>query len=354
MVKKFAVFSSCARSSNIRGMLINQKYSPGRESSEIVYGALDLGTNNCRLLMAVPAGAGFQVVDAFSRMTRLGEGLGNGNLLSPAAIDRTLAALKFCADKLQRRQVRRVRAVATEACRRASNCHDFLSQVKAETGLTLEIISSHEEACLAMAGCAPLLNEQPDDALVFDIGGGSTELIRVYGCSNQRRILQVLSLPLGVVTMAERFADSLYDPDGYQRVVASAAEQLRGFDADHSLSRMAESGRLQMLGTSGTVTTLAGIYLELARYDRAQVDGLTMTFAAIEAVSGKLLRSSFEQRAHHPCIGRERADLVVAGCAILAAICRLWPTGQLRVADRGVREGILLSLMRADRAEVLA
>jgi exopolyphosphatase/guanosine-5'-triphosphate,3'-diphosphate pyrophosphatase len=241
--------------------------------------------------------------------------------------------------------------VATEACRRAANCGDFLVQVKAETGLTLEIITSHEEACLAMAGCAPLLTVEPADALVFDIGGGSTELIRVGGTGDQRRILQVLSVPLGVVTMAERFGEQLHDPDGHERVVASAADQLRSFDPDHSLSDLARSGRLQMLGTSGTVTTLAGIHLDLARYDRAQVDGLTMSFATIEAVSDKLLHSSFEQRARHPCIGRERADLVVAGCAILAAICRLWPTGHLRVADRGVREGILLSMMRADRAE---
>lgn len=331
-------------------MLINQKSSLGRETSQTVYGALDLGTNNCRLLLAVPQGEGFHVVDAYSRMTRLGEGLAASGRLSQNAVERTIAALKFCAQKLSRRHVRRVRAVATEACRRAANCSDFLHQVGRETGIEMEIISAREEAYLALTGCSPLLEPQPDNGLVFDIGGGSTELISVRRDGCQSIIDTILSLPLGVVTMAEQFGGDLHHPEGYERVVTAAMQQLRGFDPGGALSRLAASGQLQMLGTSGTVTTLAGIHLDLQRYDRAQVDGLTMDFADIESVSHRLLHSGFEQRAGHPCIGRERADLVVAGCAILAAICRLWPTGKLRVADRGVREGLLLSMMRADRA----
>jgi exopolyphosphatase/guanosine-5'-triphosphate,3'-diphosphate pyrophosphatase len=319
-------------------MLDNQK--------DTVYGALDLGTNNCRLLLAVPQGDGFQVVDAFSRMTRLGEGLAASGSLSPSAIERTVVALKFCAQKLSRRKVERVRAVATEACRRAANCSDFIEQVGWETGIALEIISAKEEAYLALTGCSPLLSRNVADGLVFDIGGGSTELIRVRG----EEILSTLSLPLGVVTLAERFGEAIHDDAAYESLVAEAMTQLRAFDPDGELSRLAADGRLQMLGTSGTVTTLGGIHLDLPRYDRSQVDGLRMDFAAIEKVSRGLLASSFDYRAAHPCIGRERADLVVAGCAILAAICRLWPTGSLRVADRGVREGILLSMMRADRA----
>jgi len=239
--------------------------------------------------------------------------------------------------------------VATEACRRAANYRDFLERVRSETGLALEIITPREEACLAMAGCAPLLDTAPETALVFDIGGGSTELIRVALAADEcPRIEAIESLPLGVVTMAEQCCGDLDCSKGYERIVSEAMEKLRCFDRDGALGALARAGKLQMLGTSGTVTTLGGIHLGLDRYDRSQVDGLTMAFSDIEAISVRLLNSSHGERATHPCVGPDRADLVVAGCAILAAICRLWPTGSLRVADRGVREGILLSMMRAD------
>jgi exopolyphosphatase/guanosine-5'-triphosphate,3'-diphosphate pyrophosphatase len=320
-------------------------YDPNRP----VYGALDLGTNNCRLLMAVPQGDGFQVIDAFSRMTRLGEGLAASGQLAPHAIERTVAALKLCANKLNRRNTRRVRAVATEACRRAANYRDFIERVLDETGLELEIITPREEACLAMEGCAPLLDPEPAAAIVFDIGGGSTELVHVaLQAEGSLEVLAIESLPLGVVTLAEEAQSELDCVDGYGRIVAEAAEKLRCFDRDGALGALARSGGLQMLGTSGTVTTLGGIHLNLERYDRSKVDGLTMGFDAVHAISDKLLKATHAERCAHSCVGPERADLVMAGCAILAAICQLWPVGTLRVADRGVREGILLSMMRAD------
>jgi exopolyphosphatase/guanosine-5'-triphosphate,3'-diphosphate pyrophosphatase len=320
--------------------------APGEER---VYGALDLGTNNCRLLLATPAADGFRVVEAFSRITRLGEGLASSGKLSEPAIRRTLGALHHCAQRLSRSGTERVRAVATEACRRAANCTQFLRRVKDETGLAMEIISAEEEAHLALAGCAPLLDGRHPHALVFDIGGGSTELIRVRMAGNDILVEAVASLPLGVVTLAEdRFTD-IHHPDGYADTVAAARRLLRHFDGDGFLANLAAAGDLQLLGTSGTVTTLAGIHLNLPRYDRAQVDGMIMEFPAIAAVSRRLLAATADERAASPCVGAERADLVVAGCAILEAICDLWPAGRLRVADRGVREGLLLSMMRADR-----
>lgn len=316
-----------------------------------VYAALDLGTNNCRLLMAVPSAHGFRVVDAYSRTTRLGEGLAGSGLLSEAAIARTLAALKQCVGRMERRGVTRFRSVTTEACRRAGNCRHFIEQVRSQTGLEMEIISAEEEARLALAGCSPLLRRDMPDALVFDIGGGSTELMHV-GVHRQRgseEVLSMASLPLGVVTLAEDRGDRLHTPDGYAATVDDVCHRLAAFDADGRLATLVSRGQVQMLGTSGTVTTLAGVHLRLPRYDRAVVDGLVMDFADIASVSRRLVESCADERASHPCIGSERADLVVAGCAILEAICRLWPVGRLRVADRGVREGVLMSLMRADR-----
>lgn len=263
---------------------------------------------------------------------------------------RTLAALKHCAQRLTQRGVQRVRAVATEACRRASNCAVFLSRIEADTGLAMEIISAEEEARLALAGCAALLDHNPPCGLVFDIGGGSTELIRVCVRPGSAipEIEAFLSLPFGVVTLAEECGPAIHCPDGYAATVRRLSAVLRRFDADGALTRLAAGARVQMLGTSGTVTTLAGVHLNLSRYNRAAVDGLLMDFNSVAAVSRRLLSATAEERAAHPCIGKERADLVVAGCAILEAICRVWPAGRLRVADRGVREGVLLSMMYAD------
>lgn len=323
-----------------------QACAPGQGD---IYAALDLGTNNCRMLVARPARRGFRVIDAFSRATRLGEGLAVTGALSDAAMLRTIDALKMCGEKMMRNGVTRARYVATEACRRATNCDSFLSMVARETGLAIEIISPQEEARLALAGCAPLLDRDMPHALVFDIGGGSTELIWVRTERGRpEQILGFASLPLGVVTLTEHRGADLGSAAGYRAVVADVARLLEPFDSRHGISAGIAAGGAQMLGTSGTVTTLGGIVLDLPRYDRQVVDGHVLEFSDIEAVSHRLAAMTHGQRVSHPCIGRERADLVVAGCAILEAICKTWPLGRLRVADRGVREGVLLSMMRAD------
>ena len=316
-----------------------------------VLAALDLGTNNCRLLVARPRGEGFRVVDAFSRIVRLGEGLGASGSLSRAAMDRTVEALKVCAGKMRRQGVTHARSVATEACRRADNCAEFVGRVRRETGIAIEIISNHEEAALAFAGCAPLLMDSPRRALAFDIGGGSTEV----GCLELAagappRLASSHSIPVGVVVLAERHGTGRISPAIYEAMVEETMALLREFAAAAELSEAAMAGELQMLGTSGTITTLCGVHLELPRYDRARVDGASLDFATIDKISESLAGMGWEERAAIPCIGRERADLVVAGCAILAAICRLFPVGRLRVADRGVREGILMGLLAAGAA----
>ena len=314
--------------------------------------ALDLGTNNCRLLIARPVGAGFRVVDAFSRIVRLGEGLAATGTLSDEAIERTLEALKICAAKIAGRKVDGGRYVATEACRRAVNCEEFLARVQREIGLEIEIISSREEARLVVAGCSPLLHPRTPYAIIFDIGGGSTEIVwlRLWrGPDGRRRplILGAISLPFGVVTLTDRFGGTEVLPATYKLMVAEAAAALIPFECRHRILRKVHAGKVQMLGSSGTVTTLAGIHLALPRYIRAMVDGSMLTFEQIAAVSAHLAGLDFAGRAANPCIGHERADLVLSGCAVLDAICATWPVGRLRVADRGVREGILLDLMQA-------
>ena len=321
------------------------------------FAALDLGTNNCRLLIARPAGGGFRVVDAFSRIVRLGEGLDASGRLSEAAMARTLDALKVCADKIAQRRVAAGRAVATEACRRAANCGGFLDRVRDETGIELDIISAGEEARLVVSGCAPLLHPRVPYAIVFDIGGGSTEIVWLRQGSRREpwqktprpEIFGSISLPFGVVTFTERFGGNEVSPTIYRAMVDEAEAALAPFERQHRVRHHIAARRVQMIGSSGTVTTLAGIQLALPRYIRAMVDGSTLTFAQIDKVSSHLAGLDLAGRAASPCVGRERADLVLSGCAILDAICATWPIGQLRVADRGIREGILFDLMRGGR-----
>lgn len=313
--------------------------------------ALDLGTNNCRLLIAVPAASGFRVIDAFSRIVRLGQGLQKHQKLSEDAMERTLQALKICARKMAKRNVTLSRVVATEACRRARNCDDFLERVAAETELDIEIISTREEAELALAGCVPLFDPKIPNALVFDIGGGSTELVWHRGKAraigrNGKSDLDAISLPFGVVTLAERHGGDRFDRATYRRMVDESRSALDAFEARFDIGAAIRDGAVQMVGTSGTVTTLAGIRMNLRRYDRDRVDGTYLDFGEMEEIAERLASVGFDERAAMPCIGQERADLVVAGCAILQGICERWPVGRLRVADRGLREGILFDLLQ--------
>ncbi len=316
------------------------------------YAALDLGTNNCRLLVAKSAarsGEGsFVVIDAFSRIVRLGEGLAATGALCEAAMARTIEALKICAIKVASHRVAGARYIATEACRRAANCADFMLRVRSETGIALEIISTEEEARLVVTGCAPLLDPNLPYALVFDIGGGSTELawLSLRDGVAKPEIINSLSLPHGVVTLSDRYGGREVSESAYAAMVEEIYGAIVGIEARHAIRRRIEQGEVQMLGSSGTVTTLAAVHLGLPRYSRNRIDGTFISFDALRAASRLLARQSHDERAANPCIGPERADLVLAGCAILEAICLLWPVGQLRVADRGIREGILLGLVR--------
>ena len=281
-------------------------------------------------------GGGFRVIDAFSRIVRLGEGVSRSRRLSDAAVERSVAALRICAAKLERRGVTAVRAVATEACRRAENCDEFIDLVERETGITLDIISTHEEARLALAGCAPLLDPAVRGALVFDIGGGSTGLMWLeLGPGGRTRMIDQISVPQGVVGLTESYGGDRVSAATYVRMVDEITAALAAFEARNGIRRAVERGEVQMLGTSGTVTTLAGIHLGLQRYERSVVDGSYLQIDHARAVAGGCWNWISPGRAAYPCIGRERADLVVAGCAVLEAICDTWPVTRLRIADRG-------------------
>jgi len=322
----------------------------GRDRGGATYAALDLGTNNCRLLVARPTAESFRVVDAFSRIIRLGEGVSSSGRLSDAAIARAIAALTICRDKMKNRGVTRARLIATEACRAAANGADFRARVSRMIGLDLDVIDRETEATLAATGCTPLIDREADGVILFDIGGGSSELVRLGrshdapGGPPMPRIEAWVSLPLGVVTLAERHGGHHVTRDIYEAMVGEVAALIAPFAGSHGGSL----GGVHLLGTSGTVTTIAGVHLNLRRYDRSRVDGCWMSAGEIGDVTDRLIGMSYDERVASPCVGAERADLVLAGCAILEAIRRAFPCPRLRVADRGLREGMLVQMMRED------
>jgi exopolyphosphatase/guanosine-5'-triphosphate,3'-diphosphate pyrophosphatase len=330
----------------------------GRERSageQPCYAALDLGTNNCRLLIATPSQSGFRVVEAYSRIVRLGEGLSQSGRLSDEAMERALAALKLSGEKVRRRRVVKFRAIATQACRIATNGQAFVNRVANETGVKLKIISPQEEAKLSVTGCLNLLDGRHEAALVVDVGGGSTELswVDLKGVTPGAMppVRAWLSVPIGVVTLAERFPEGEVATEAWFReMVEHMKAQIAAFRRADPMKPVFEADRAHMVGTSGAITSLAGMHLRLPRYDRNRVDGIWMSRDQCETAAGDLLSLSAAQRAAQPCIGPDRADLVLAGAAILQAVQEEWPCNRVRVADRGLREGILLSLM-AERGQ---
>ena len=323
------------------------------------YAALDLGTNNCRLLVARPAREGFRIVDAFSRIVRLGEGLSQSGRLNQAAIERTLNALDVCRDKMEARGVSRARLIATEACRSALNGVEFIARVRHDIGLDLEIVDRETEAHLAAEGCASLADAQAEGIVLFDIGGGSSEIVWLARDSApvstaqpttadlRSRVRHWASLKLGVVTLAEKFGGYEISAEVYESMVAYVTDALAQFISD--TQQQARCTRFHLLGTSGTVTTIAGIHLGLPRYDRRRVDGIWMDDVDVTAAIERLRRMTYADRVANGCIGQERADLVLAGCAIFDAIWRVFPARRVRIADRGLREGLLMQMMSADR-----
>lgn len=325
-----------------------------------VFAALDLGTNNCRLLVAegchkanADSPPMLKVLDSFSRIVRLGEGVAETGALSDAAMERTLEALHLCQKKLERFPHRRNRFVATEACRRASNGEQFLARAQKMTGLAIDIISAEEEASLAFQGCASLLKPQPPQALVIDIGGGSTEFMWVEVLREGEPLTPLVphkvhhwfSLPHGVMNLSEKFGGAGFAEVYFEEMVEYLMQRLEAFDQGHHIEQAAQDRQLQLLSTSGTVTTLAAIYLGLPRYERARIDGITLGTDKLRQSIAGILDMRASERFNHPCIGSDRSDFIISGCAIFEAICRLWPVHDITIADRGVREGIILSLM---------
>ncbi|OUI83502.1 exopolyphosphatase [Gluconobacter sp. DsW_056] len=316
------------------------------------FGAIDLGTNNCRLMIAAGTPTGFRVVDSFNRSVRLGEGLRASGRLAEDSMKRALDALRVCAERMRQWPLVHVRAVATEACRQAANGREFLARVQHETGLTIDIITAREEAELALESCSPLFRQpehrpvHADRGVLFDIGGGSTEVawVRIDPERQTQTLIGTTSVPVGVITLQEMFGEG--HGSSYETMVSHVQEYLKGFENVHRIRREVTHGKTRLIGTSGTVTTLAGVALSLPRYNRAAIDGLTLPGHSMMDAIGSLRGLDHDELAEHPCVGAERMKFVLPGCAIFEAIHRLWPVEDVTIADRGLRDGMLLRMAR--------
>ncbi len=326
---------------------------------ENIFAALDLGTNNCRLLVAKPAGEHFRVIDSYSRVVRLGSGLSTTGRLSDESMSAAIEAIGVCASKMKSKKVTRWRCVATQACRQADNGQDFLKRVKVQTGINLEIISPRVEARLSVMGCLNLADTRKDVALVVDIGGGSTELSwvdlrRLRTPGGGRRVHRPpisawASLPVGVVTLSEQIPEHDDKVTWYADLKQAVVDAIHQAGCETRFTKTFEDGKGHLIGTSGTITSLASVHLKLPYYQRNKVDGLWMPSDEAIAIARRMSQSSVEDRAREPSIGEDRAALLVAGCAIMDVLCEMWPSQRIRVADRGLREGMLIGLMQQSR-----
>jgi exopolyphosphatase/guanosine-5'-triphosphate,3'-diphosphate pyrophosphatase len=323
------------------------------------------------MLIATPSADQFRVVDAYSKSVRLGIDLERTGSLSRRAINRTVSALQTCAEKLAAYGVVHTKFVATEACRRAENGIGFLEEVREQTGLELEIIRPSEEARLAVISCASLVGHDAEQALIVDIGGGSTELVWIDlegvppdaraaaimrirpthknkgapVAQGEARVVDWISVPTGVATLYEKYRDVDDDTARFALMSWYFEEQIQDFKPYRDEAFFGDLEGFQVIGTSGTVTTVGAAHLGLQRYDRSKVDGMQMRSDEVDAVVSQFLQLGPEGRRTHPGIGRDRTRLIMAGAAIFQTLLRAWPTDCIRVADRGLREGLLYSMM---------
>lgn len=329
---------------------------PRKSGRPQYFGAVDLGTNNCRLLIARSMQNGFQVVDSYSNVVRLGAGLARTGKLAEPNMDAAIEAIKVCASKMKSKSVKRWRCIATQACREASNGEEFMRRVKEETGLSFETISPRVEARLSVMGCMNILDLDKEIALVIDIGGGSTELswVDIRKLNNNKMSRRIsrppisawTSLPVGVVNLSEMYPEDPSDLAGwFQSMKDYVREKIDDNDSATRFANTFKEGRGHLVGTSGTITSLAGVHLKLPYYQRNKIDGIWVDSEHIIGTAKKLSTMTLEERQKEPCIGMDRATMLVAGCAILDVIYDLWPSERIRVADRGLREGMLMGLM---------
>lgn len=302
---------------------------------------IDLGSNTVRLLVADVEGPGrWRVVAEHQTVTRLGEGLAATGALGEVPMARTLAVVRDYVARGAALGATETRIVATSAVREAANGSVFAAAVERATGWRVRVVSGEDEARLTLLGVRHGVGPLAGPVVVFDIGGGSTEYILADG----EQVRATASLRLGVVPLAERYPfPERVDRSRYAALLREVMRQLaRELPAEILSARPAH-----LVGTAGTVTTLAALDLGLPRYDAGRVQGHRLSRAAIERLGARLGSLTVGERAALPCLEPGRADLIVPGVAIVMATLDCLGVDGLTVSDSGLREGILAAAAHA-------
>lgn len=302
--------------------------------------AVDLGTNTVRLLVVEAEGREWRPLHQSQRVTRLGEGQAETGRLLEAPMQRTVDTVSEFIAAARGLGASEIRVVATSAVREAPNRAELLALLRAATGLDASVVSGEEEARLTLQGVAAGLPQLGGSFVLFDIGGGSTELV----LGEDGRLGAVVSLQLGVVRLAERYGDA--GPVDWARFALMRGE-IDGRLAREIPARIIEARAPALVGTAGTVTTLAALDLGLPAYDASRVQGHTLARGAVERLLNRLGALAVAERARLPCLEPGRADVIIPGIAICLAVMDRLGYGSLVVSDRGLREGILCEILSA-------
>jgi exopolyphosphatase/guanosine-5'-triphosphate,3'-diphosphate pyrophosphatase len=316
-----------------------------------------------------------KVIDSFAKIISLGEGIKQTGVLSEEAIERTIVALRACKKKLDSHRIYKMRAVATEACRQASNTKSLIERVNSEIGVDLEVISPQEEARLVLKGCSGVISDEKNYGILMDIGGGSTEVVWLKINKGMTRptisVIDSISLPFGVVTISDTYTHSKNNQEIYTVLRKNILSTIDTFMKKNNIRTNFSKGDVQVITSSGTTTTLGSLTLGLSTYDRSSVDGKDFSSKKIVEVGEELLSRYLSSTPTTVKLGKEknfitnkffdhvldksseefkifaynRMGLLAAGVVIINSILESIGDCLVRIADRGVREGILYDLM---------
>jgi exopolyphosphatase/guanosine-5'-triphosphate,3'-diphosphate pyrophosphatase len=297
-----------------------------------MFAAIDIGSNTLRMLIGRSVDGQVVTHKIYRQVTRLSGDFCDKKGLAQASMQRALDALTLFSKSAQQEQVGAIKAVATEAVRRAPNRNDFINRVKQETGIDIEVIDGNREAVLTTSGVLSVVKPLPTKAIIMDIGGGSTELV----CLNNGQVMFQHSYPLGVVRLCEEAHDEFQRQSIIENVFTEFRKQLETrnlFTHDYCL-----------IGTAGTVTTLAAMHLELGNYNQSLINNHVLPLSWLEMTQEKLLALSPVQRENIIGMEQGRGDLIPHGISIILAFCRTMSQGNLKVSDSGLLEGLLMEM----------
>lgn len=307
------------------------------------FAAIDLGSRNCRTIVGCQSKAGaFEYIETYSKSVSLADGVAASKKLSRKSMDRTIEALAFCSKVLSRYAGLTYLAVATDAMRRAENASVFIKRVKRELGLIISIITPQEEAYYAALGCIEVLSLETEIFVVFDIGGGSSEIALCRQKSDKDiELIDSLSIPYGVINLLESKDHLTFS--GYSNLVQKISDLSRDFLNQYATT-LDFVNNFQCIGTSGTTTTVAALNMNLRFYDREKINDSILQFSEILKTVHYVQSLSEDERKLHPYISQSNEDLVLGGLTILEGIVRGLPASTITVTDRGVRDGVVYAL----------